>query len=297
METTKTAPLLLLSDVKRDVIPGAETAGTYSDDGNTRLRNAIEAASNWFTGQCGRRFDRYRQTRYYTPLHINDDGDLLSAYELCLDADLRSVESITNGDDTTVSSGYILTPRSQAEKWSVRLTPGGTVVWNYDPTGDWLGAVELDGYWGYGGEWIDTGETAQNDPLAAAGASITLSDGGSANVEQGMLLKVTDGTSTEFVLAGAVTNNASPDPDTVAVTRAYNGTTAVEFDQGAAIYYFRANAFVRQQIIHLCQWIGERAKSPMFGKLVVTEAGLTLDVDKAPNDVMAAVERLRWKIA
>jgi hypothetical protein len=290
------APLVLLSDVKRETIPGAESAGTYSDDGNTRLRNRITAASNWLTNQCNRRFDYHRKTRRYSPRHINDGGDLLSAYELCLGADLREVKTITNGDGNEIGSGYVLTPRDRDEKWNIRLTPGGTTFWTYDPTGDWWQAIAIDGYWCYGGEWIDTGETVQNDPLAAAGVSITLSDGGSANVEQGMLFKLDDGTNTEFMLAGAVTNNDSPAADAVAVTRAYNGTTAAEFAQGETIYYFKADPFVRTQILHLCQWLGEREKSPMSGKLVITEAGLTLDIDKAPNDVMAAIERLKWKL-
>lgn len=288
-----TAHLLLLSELRRAVNSEASSAlsATQLTDANTRLRDLIGAASDWFTTLCDRRFDRYQQTRYYTPFSLVNGGDLLIAYTLLLNADLRDVLTLTNGDDTTISS-YTLLPRHQDEKWRVRLNPYGTTYFTHSGTDDPIGSIELSARWGYGGQWLDTGDAVGDDPLSSSATTITVTD--ADNFEAEMLLRADDASDNqEFMRCTAIDS----DNDTITVERAYNGTTAIAIPNAATLYRFRADALVQRTIVRLCAWMFEQNKSPLVGQQVIGDFVAPVDVTALPADVHGAVKRLRWKVS
>jgi hypothetical protein len=286
-----TAPLLLLSELRRQMNsePSSSLSAGDRAAADLRLRELIRSASGVFTQEAnGRRFDRRYETRYYTPYNIQNDGDLLSSIELMLDADLRAVFTLTNGDDSTISSDdYQLIPRNSAEKSAIRLTPFRTVSWMIPSTDDPVGSIEVAGLWGYGGEWISAGDTVQDDPLTATATTMNVTDGGNFEVDMVVRFGASD-TNAEYALVTGIATNV------VTITRGYNGTTAAAHVKTTPLYYYRASDIVRRQIVRLCTWALEQAKSPMFGQSVVADVQIPTTIDTLPNDVRRVARQLRW---
>ena len=286
-----TAPLLLLSELRRQMNsePSSSLSSADRAAADLRLRELIRSASDVFTQEANkRRFDRYYDTRYYTPVSMQNGGDLTSSIELTLDADLRAVFTLTNGDESTISSDdYTLIPRNRDEKNAVRLTPFGTVQWSLPTDNDPYASVSIAGLWGWGGEWVDTGDTVQDDPLTAAAATMNVTDGD--NFEIDMMVRFgTSDASAEYALVTAINTNV------VTLTRGYNGTTAAEHAADTALYYYKADDLVRRQIVRLVTWTLEQAKSPMFGQSVVADVQIPTTIDTLPNDVRRVARQLRW---
>lgn len=292
-----TAPLLLLSELKRQMNTTLSSKLSDADTAtaNTRLRELIREASALFTVEAnGRRFDQRVETQYYTPYSFENDGDLVSTYELSLSDDLLSINSITNGDGTAITEGYTLTPRNQTEKWGIRLSPMGTQYWTTSATDDPYDSVEVAGVWGYGGSWSTTGSTVGDDPLTAAATTIDVGDGGADNFEVDMVLKI----GTEYLIVTAVTDNTSPTADTVTAIRSYNGSTAVEHVLATAIYYYKADDIIRRAIVRLVSWALEQAKSPMFGTIQVADVSIPVNLESMPKDVVRSAKQVarRYRI-
>lgn len=67
---------------------------------------------------------------------------------LYLDADLASINTITNGDATTVTSGqYVTEPRTTTPYYAIRLKASAGVAWTY--TTDPENAITISGKWAY----------------------------------------------------------------------------------------------------------------------------------------------------
>jgi hypothetical protein len=286
----ETAPLLLLSELRRRLNTTIDTDKASSaqvTDANLRLRELIQSASEIFSELCNqRRFDRYYATRYYTPWSLENDGDLLSAYELLLDADLLEIDTITNGDDTSITTGYQLMPRNQNEKRTILLNRNGSVYWTAPGgTDDPVNSIEIAGTWGYGGAFESSGDTVQDDPLSSSATTVTVT--ASSNFEVGMMLKC----ESEYLYVTALATDT-----TLTVKRAYNGTTATAHVSGTVLSYYVAEQQVRQQVSRLVSGTLEQIKSPMFGTVVIADVSLPVTVDEVPNDVLKAAERLKYRM-
>jgi hypothetical protein len=284
-----THTLVLLSEYERRMNTETSDKDPEPTVPPQRRRELIAAASAAFTTEADeRRFDRFYDTRYFTPFSMENGGDLLNAYELILDADLQTVDVLTNGDGTTVTSDqYKLWPYNVTEKSIVRLNPNGTAVWEGPTTDDYGGSISLAGFYGYGGSFASTGDTIQDSPLTANATTIDVTDGDNFEVE--MMLSIANATSgnTEYVRVTSISTN------TLTVTRGYNGTTAEEQAQNTVLDYFVADDLVREKVIRLTSWMIDQHKSPLFGLVSIGDIGIPVVVDTMPADVRATAQQLR----
>ena len=109
------------------------------------LLKAAKRATGTIEAITHRKFEQYRQTRYFDALCDVDPYDRRS---LVLDEDLQSIVSITNGDGTLVTPDqYVLLPTNMYPKSEIRMRTNSPVVWTYDD--DPEQAIAVDGWWGY----------------------------------------------------------------------------------------------------------------------------------------------------
>jgi hypothetical protein len=283
--TVTTAPLLLLSELQRNAHVGISDKLSAPEVlvAQNRLRDLIRQASEQFTLEANeRRFDRYYDTRLYTARALVDDGDLFNSYELRLDADLRAVTTLTNGDDTAITaSQYQLMPLNKNEKNTIHLgTDEDGTTWTYSD--DPVGAISVFGTWGYGGSFPSTGTTIQDNPLTSSATTVNVASATDLEIDMVLLAE------SEYMLITAIVANA------LTVERAYNGSTAAEHVQNTALSYYKASDVIRRQIVRIVQWSIEQAKSPMFGTVQVADVSIPVNIESMPSDVVKVARQLRW---
>jgi hypothetical protein len=128
-----------------------EYVGTTGDAKDSLLTACLKSAEREVLNFCHRSsqwtgFESSTGTRYYRSgdlIQLDHSG--LSGTVLWLgDADLLSVDSLTNGEGTAISStGYWLEPRNKAPYRYIRLRSSESWVFDSD------GEVEVAGSWGY----------------------------------------------------------------------------------------------------------------------------------------------------
>lgn len=123
-----------------DQIEGKNAAG---DD--TFIEALLERASAEFCADTQRTFHAYEATFSFDMPHSR-----------CLELSghapdpLLSVTTITNGDDTNISSDqYLLYPLNGIHKNEIRLKQSGTVVWQFGASAETEGVITVSGTWGY----------------------------------------------------------------------------------------------------------------------------------------------------
>lgn len=83
-------------------------------------------------------------TRYFDSCY---DVEGLTLY---LDRDLCEIDSITNGDGTTVTTAqYVTEPRNNAPYYAITLKSSKSIYWEDDSSGDSENAIAISGKWGY----------------------------------------------------------------------------------------------------------------------------------------------------
>lgn len=113
-------------------------ADTSRDDSFNIL---IEGASRYFDVETLRTFYARTETRKF---------DLPSGRELKLDDDLLTITTLTNGDDTAISSSdYILLPNNYTPKRSIKLIQSSSVLWVSDSSGNTEQIIDVAGTWGF----------------------------------------------------------------------------------------------------------------------------------------------------
>ena len=106
------------------------------------IEDIIEGASRFIDTYTGRTFYGRSGTHYFdTPngntLHIDDD-------------DLLSITTLTNGDGSVISaSDYKLLPLNKSPKYEIYLEAGSNLSWETDSNGDEVGAISINGTWGF----------------------------------------------------------------------------------------------------------------------------------------------------
>lgn len=121
--------------------------GTTGQTEDAVLEESIEAAQDEIEHLCrGRRFEGSTGTRYYRSgdiISLEHNG--LSGSVLWLGKDLLSISTLTNGDETAISStGYWLEPRNSTTCYQyIRLRTSESWIFNTD------GEVSIAGTWGY----------------------------------------------------------------------------------------------------------------------------------------------------
>lgn len=126
-----------LSDLKAEISP--PVTGSAFD---VVLQDAIDWAEGEVDRLTGRHFEAASETHYFGADAIDPNDRSL----LCVDGDLLTVGTLTNGDDDATvlgSSAYWLWPRNQSPYWGIKLK--SDYSWEVDT--DYQIAVK--GTWGY----------------------------------------------------------------------------------------------------------------------------------------------------
>lgn len=118
---------------------------TSSDD-DALLADLIGRAEEAIDSHCDRIFEASGDTDRSFDAKRDVDGRVL-----WLGYDLASVNSITNGDGTTVASDeYTTEPRNGTPYYALRLLGSATILWESDSTtGDPEDAITVNGEWAY----------------------------------------------------------------------------------------------------------------------------------------------------
>jgi hypothetical protein len=122
-----------------------------SGSGDDSLLTTLLAQAQAFLEQViGRKFEASTNTtRTFDAVRdvVDDQGWGWGAL-LVLDHDLCSINSVTNGDSTVVSSSdYVTEPRNDTPYWGIRLKRSATAAWTYSDTPE--NAISISGKWAY----------------------------------------------------------------------------------------------------------------------------------------------------
>lgn len=258
------------------VFDQADQSVTYTAAQTRKWLRLIDGASRIMTQFTRRSFVPYRHAKTY-----DARGAHIDTYTLQLNADLLDVETLTNGDGSTISSSqYVLRPSNLYPKYAIRLKDSGSTSWTY--TTAWEDAITVDGWWGYHGDydnaWSATGDTVQNATgITAATQSITVSDMDALDANYrprfqiGMWIKI-DNECMRVVNASTTTN-------VLTVIRGQLGTTAATHANGASITSYNAQYDIAQACIGLTIWLerndgtaGEQVWFVQGGQVVMNQA-------------------------
>lgn len=117
------------------------TITTYDADDDAAIENIIEGSSRLIDNLAGRWFYPKTETRYF---------DVPAGREIELDEDLLTVTTLTNGDDTVITSTYYsLIPRNSTPKHSLIMKTTSIYNWTGNSSGDTEGVISIAGTWGY----------------------------------------------------------------------------------------------------------------------------------------------------
>lgn len=275
------------------------TATETVDD--TLLQTCITWANQ--TLDTLRRGDVRLETRYYDyPLaavqlfgyydaetwvaQMNAAG-LLGAGRLQLDDDLLALSSIMNGDGTALpTTEILLEPANIYPKAVLKIKTGSAYRWLPDDENREQ-CISVTGLWGYrpqyASAWVST-DTVQNNPLTAAGTSITVVS--AARFQAGQLLKIGD----EFVAVTAINTTSNY----LTVTRAANGTTAAEHTQSTAIYIYVPWGNYQLAGVRLAVWRYRQKDVNVFEETTSFETGTTIIPATIPADIRALLPPRRF---
>lgn len=228
-----TTHYVLLTELKSQLSIDPDIDSPVDDQ---RLLELTEQAGAWLEQICNRRFDRYVDVRRYKNRWLNNGGDLLTSSELLLDVDLK--ELLTD-------PGYTLEPLNADRAFSTVVADDGFTLNDDD-------RIEIDGVWGWGGEFEQV--ELLTEELSASATSILVAD--STLYETFMTLRIDD----ELLLVTEITDSTH-----IAVTRAHNGSTAAIHAVGAANTKFIADTMVRLEIISYVRWSESKSSSPVSG--------------------------------
>ncbi len=209
-----------------------------STNDEQRLLDVTEQAGAWLEQQCNRRFDRYVDVRLFKNKWLNNGGDLLTSIELLLDADL--IELLTD-------PGYTLEPLNADRAFSTVTADDGWTLNDDD-------LIEIDGVWGWGGEFKQV--ELLTAALDATETSILVVATAAEKYETFMTLRIDD----ELLLVTAILDTTH-----ITVERGHNGSTGAIHAIGAANRKFVADTMVRLEVTDYVRWHESKSSSPVSG--------------------------------
>ena len=233
-----------VTELRAAMPDGIRAATTKYDALMFRLAGEV---SRWIDQECKRKFYPSLATHYF------DGGGKPGLWV----PDLLSITSISYSEDdgetytALVAADYIATVAgdyNSLKSYTLLLINLNSDTLSYWPRGQ--RSVKIVGSWGYADDrdaaWGDTGDTVENNPLAAGGTSLTVNDvdgldlyGAYARLQAGHLLKI----ESEYVETTLVIDTTA---NTIGITRAANGTTAAAHAQNTAISVWRPPEPVKQ---------------------------------------------------
>jgi len=262
------------------------------------VKRIAEKASRQLDRWCGGRwFYPRKMTRYFD--HPDDTSWLL------LDEDLLEVTTsgftTENGSTVVAAADFFLMCGD-----SYNVMPYDRIVLdrdgdqtNLEYTGTRQRANAVTGIWGYHDDWANawrnSTDTVENDPLTAAGTSITVNDadaadgyGNAPRFQEFQLLKIED----EYVYITAV--NATD--NTLTVVRGVNGTTAAAHVKDTVIYIYRAMPDIVQAMLELAKYLYLHKDTSDGDVTMFPEAGAVTVPQGVPITVKWAVEAYRKRL-
>jgi len=230
--------------------------GVTDTDDDTLLLTCCQWARAQIDSICGRHFYPKIETITY---------DFVASYELTLDRDLIDITTLTNGDDSTITSTYYkLYPSSGPPYAWIELDRAQGVIFSYSDTKQQC--LSVLGVWGYD-EITEASGATVSSTYSASATSLTPSDMGPFAV--GDLLKVGD----EYLWVRAL-------EDTVLrVVPAVNGSTAAAHAAATVIYLVRFPTEITNIATRLAAWrfkqrdgIFETTANPALGTVSIPAA-------------------------
>ena len=266
-----------------------------------RLMDFLPWATDLINTYKGRRYDARVETRQFDVPTSGASGfgvfdwSLQAARPippLRLDEDLLELSELLNGDGEEIeSTQYVLEPANQSPKNRIRLRGTAAVYWVGGDDGNEQ-AIRVTGLWGYHDNyakaWADSGDTVQDDPLAADALTLTAADADgqakdlrSPRFQAGQLLRLED----ELVYVLAV----DADTNQLSVERGYNGSTAAEHAAGTEIEIWRVVGNIEQACVRLVKWRYTQKDTDNFDRVYVAGSGVVSVSSAIPSDVKMAL--------
>jgi len=234
--------------------------------------------------RASRIWDKLTQRQFYE-LSATHRFDFQHGYILHFyDQDLLSATTLTNGDGNALATYYEYPLRFYPKRW-IELDQSGGDIFTYSTTPQ--RCIQVAGLWGfhtdYTNAWASSGDTVQNDPQIAAGAtSITVADAGNFKVQQNIKIG-----SEQFYITAT-----DEDTEILTVTPGINGTTEAIHLKDAAITIWTPDADVAHWVMRLSAWFYKQKDAP-FEKTAFPDVGVVTVPAAMPPDIAAAAKQFR----
>ncbi len=119
--------------------------GVTGTNDDTLIGDKIVSATIAINTHTNRNFEVQTNTTRNFDSYEDVDG-----LTLFVDRDLCEINSVTNGDSTTVTAAqYVTEPRNTAPFYAIKLKASKSLSWETDSAGDSEDAIAISGKWGY----------------------------------------------------------------------------------------------------------------------------------------------------
>lgn len=119
--------------------------GISGSGDDTLIDSLVIRAQQVIDTYCNRTFEAAENSNRYFDAYAD-----VESKTLYLDADLCSINSITNGDGVTVTtSEYVTEPRNDAPFYAITLKPSSAKSWEPNSDGDSENAITISGKWAW----------------------------------------------------------------------------------------------------------------------------------------------------
>ena len=267
-----------------ETFKSAEFADVSQGTEQARFRRYLEAASRYLDKRCERFFYCWEGARYYDgATRLMDIDDILSITTLKLDED-----GDATFEETMATTDYLLYPLNRFPKEWIEISSDS----DYGSFASGIKrGVEITGVFGYGDgynatPYVTTGQTVQNNPLAAADTTltVTLTEG---SLFAGQTLRIDD----EQIYIETVISTTQ-----CTIKRGVNGTTAAAHTQNTAINSYEYPLMIWQATLMLAMRAWKRKDSAFQDVVGSPETGTLIAYKDEDPDVKQIIERYRRRV-
>lgn len=236
----------------------ANSTGQLTDD--AYLLQALAFVSSRIDNQMGMTYAPHLESVYYDAYgwHIDD-----LRHELKLDRPFMTITAVSiAGTALTPDDDYLPVPRNATPIEALRIPPSSGRDWG-EHTGDWIDSILVTGLSGfrrgYASAWRSSGDTVEDNPLAADAVEITVNDadgadsyGVSPRFSPGQLVRF--GTDSDFreVLAVDYTTQK------LSVRSSARGSTSTSQAQNTAIFIWQPEEAVQRACLRWTSYLYKR---------------------------------------
>jgi hypothetical protein len=256
---------------------GQTLASETTDDGV--INEIIEGVSRYIDDETARTFYPRVQSRVFdAPRGTKNDQ------VLWLDDDLLEIISVTNGDDSAVSSSdYNTFPFNDYPKSWLKFKQAVSTIWEVDSNGNSEGVVAVNAFWGmhrdYATRAWSTGGTINDADFTAIKTTLAVQTGEGSGFAVDTLIKVED----------EIMRITSVSTDDLTVFRGENGSTAATHDDKTTIYIWNVQHDIRTAAIQIATNFYQRRRGEnVSGVATITAAGVVI----SPRDVPDPAQRI-----